>query len=470
MTVPGPQLIERLRAAAAAATNEATEAKEASDAHAASVEQLSEELAGRLSELAKLHVPDLEVETIGRALRESQAELLEIVERRDRRRRELVQRRSRLETELDARDADWQDALKQTQQVEAIYDRKKGELEAYLDADADYQRMQAAIDEARQKLEADESRLIEVKQEAKDKRPDFERDRLFLYLKQRRFGEPQYRAGRTTTRLDRWVARLIDYPQLKRSYSFLTDVPSRMTDEIKRRRGELDDLVTQSMDAIDKAKRSFGLEPLEADVAKAVRASDRAGEQRERTVAKIDELGQQIEAIERREGGFYQRAIERYVATLNRTGDRVLQADAAATSTMVDDDLVAEIGTLRERLAEESRAAAASGEAAETTRRIADDLTFIVRRAEQDNLATDRATFLETFDLEAVLRQHRKGIVDRSRVLEILKSEASIAPTLAEQAYRKTADAVESPTAQILLGTAAQAALPAIRQVLGRRR
>ena len=243
-----------------------------------------------------------------------------------------------------------------------------------------------------------------------------------------------------------------------------------MTSEIARREAELDDLVAQSLAAIKAAERQFGLPPLESEMDAASKEAERLQQRRDRTATQVDELTEQIDAIERREGGFYTQAVERYAGVLGNVGDRILQAEAAATTTLEDDDLVAEIRVLRERFVEQSRTAKQAEQSAKVAQSRADDLLYVVRRAGQSNLTSGRASFPTTFDLDELLRQHEKGVIDRGRFLEIVKETAHLEPTLAEKAYNRGAETLNSPTAQILIGTAAQAALPALQKALERRR
>lgn len=470
MPLSGPELVAAVESAAVDATEAATAAATRRDSSEAELESAAAELASRLRDLAGTLLPDLGRESLARAVLSSRQELTEIADRRSRRLAELNGRLNRLEAELSQRERDLSAASQQTTASERAVEEKTAELTAYLEADGDYQSMQAALDAARSRFEADERRLAEVRLEAKEKRPDFEADSLFRYLRRRKYGERQYRASRLTRRLDRWVARLIDYPALSRSYAFLSDVPKQMEDELKRRRAELDDLVSQSLQAIERAERQFDIPPLRRQADAKLKELERTRATYERTAETAESVRREIDAILRREGGFYAEAIERYAAALGQAGERILRAEAKSTATLRDDDLVSEIGGLQSRIDGLSDAARSARQAAEDARRVADDLTHVARRAKQSDFGSDRARFPDRFSLDRVLDQLRKGVIDRSRATDVLKAEAEIDPTLAERAYHRTAETLESPTAQVLIGTAAQAALPALRRVLSERR
>lgn len=470
MTRSGPEVVEALESVAAEAVAEAADAAERRESTERAVREIAERLETRFNELAIEFVPDLDRGTISETLATGRSELIEIADRRDRRLRELDARRVRLADELRSRDADWAAADAEATAAKTAFDAKRQEIEAYLAADADYQQMLAGIDTARRRLEADRARLAEVKLDAEEKRPEYDADRLFTYLRDRDYGGPEYRHGGIVARLDRWVARLIDFPALSASYRFLTDVPELMEQEIERRNAELDELVGQSLDAIKMAERRFGLEPLQRAAESSAKEAERRAERRDRTAEQIDDLTEQIEAIRSQEGGFYATAIERYSQTLAQSGDRVLATEASETATLTDDDLVADIRILRGRLTDEERVADEAVAQSERLQKRADDLQFVARRARQSDLGTDRARFPESFSLDDVVGQHSKGVIDRGRMLEILKTTAEIDPTWSERAYNRTSDVVNSPTAQILIGTAARAAVPVLEEALRRRR
>lgn len=466
----GPDLVAELARLADAVTADATRAATAAESAEAAVSELTQRLDARFTELSALFVPNLDDDTIAGSLKQGRSELLEIAERRDRRLRELELRRSRLEDELATRRIDWQAADAAAAEAGAAFDAKRAEIEAYLAADADYQAMLTAIDTARVRLERDEQRLAEVEADAVEKRPDYDADRLFVYLRDRRYGEPDYPHRGLFARWDRWVARLIDYPSLKASYRFLTDVPDLMRAEIERRKAELDDLVEQSLSAIRVAEERFELPPLKREADESAKRSERALQRLDRTREQLEDLSEQIDAIQRQEGGFYAQALDRYAAILKQSGDQVLAAAAAETATVVDDDAAADIRVLRGRLEEERRTAAERRREANDVRQLADDLEFVARRVGQSDVGTERASFPATFDLHRSVGQLQKRVIDRRRLLEVIKNAADIAPTWSERAYQSGSDAVNSPTAQILIGTAAQAALPVLREALKRRR
>ena len=84
----------------------------------------------------------------------------------------------------------------------------------------------AAVAEAA--LERAEANLSEIEQEATQKLPAYEESSLFKYLKERKFGTEEYAKRGFTRRMDRWVAKYIDYNKAKQGYEFLVETPEQM--------------------------------------------------------------------------------------------------------------------------------------------------------------------------------------------------------------------------------------------------
>ena len=87
--------------------------------------------------------------------------------------------------------------------------------------------------------------MAEIRAEAQEKLPSYDKNRLFRYLLDRDYGKPEYKKKGWTRRLDRWVAKLIDYQGARRSYDFLRVTPELMAAEVARRREQFNVLMEQ---------------------------------------------------------------------------------------------------------------------------------------------------------------------------------------------------------------------------------
>lgn len=68
----------------------------------------------------------------------------------------------------------------------------------------------------------------EAERERAEKRGAYEADPLFLYLWRRGYGTSAYQGRGFVRRMDRWVARLIDFEAARANYHVLTTLPDRL--------------------------------------------------------------------------------------------------------------------------------------------------------------------------------------------------------------------------------------------------
>ena len=89
-------------------------------------------------------------------------------------------------------------------------------------------------------LERAEANLDEIEQDAARKLPGYEKSSLFKYLRDRKFGTEGYGKRGFTRRMDRMLAKFIDYGKARKSYEFLKNTPDQMRKIIADDREALD--------------------------------------------------------------------------------------------------------------------------------------------------------------------------------------------------------------------------------------
>lgn len=467
--VPGSQVIAVIAAEAERVRAAAVESAEKRDAAVARLNELNETHNTVLTKLAEITLPSLDRAAIESSHAGVRQRLRELADRRRRSEEELAARKRRLQDDLGKRQQTVDEAVAVAAARTKAFQDRRAELEEFLNNDQDYQAMKAGCDTTQQRLERDRIRLDEVEKDAKEKLPDYEKSRLFQYLLTRKFGTNQYAASGMTKALDRKVARIIDYASLRESYRFLTTVPQLMRDQLQEREAEVDELVDQMMSSISQAEQTFGLPGLEADAKDAAEVVERVQVDRDRTAEQVEKVEKELVDVRSNENRFYTDAINELKRFLEGVESEVLERDAARTESIDDDDAVAELRACRLS----TDAAAAIVETANSEARagseLADGLEYILRRARQTDLGSERAHFQKSFDVREALRQYQKGVIDRKRLLDVLKDAAELDPTWAERAYERGSDIANSQTAQILIGTAARAAEPLLREALRRR-
>lgn len=467
--VPGQQIFDHIAVAAAQFRQQAEHAAAERDRAVAELESVTTTQEAVLTRLAEMMLPSLDHNDVMQTHSGVRNRLRELASRRQRSEEELAARRRRLEDDLTRREAALAEANAAFEDAAAALKARRDELEAFLASNDGYQQMQTACDQIRARLDQDRARLDEVEQDAAEKLPDYNESSLFQYLLRRGYSTPEYRERGLAKSLDRRVARLVDFPSLWESYRFLTTVPDLMKQELQQREQEADELVAQLLEAVKSAEATFGLAELDANVRLAEQDRDRAVSDHARAADNVQTVIDQLGELRSRENRFYHEAIEEMKRFLSGVETEILERKAAATDTYADDDAVAELRSCRLNSESAASAVDSSSEQADQAAQLADGLDFVLRRSKQTDLGTDRTFFPKSFDVDEPLRQFEKGVIDRKRFLEVLKSEADIDPTWAEKAYQKGAAAANSQTVQILMGTAAAAAQPLIQEALRRR-
>lgn len=467
--IPGAEVLAVLTAEARAIREKAVAASEDRDVAAAELNRLNETQNAVLTRLAEIALPSLSHADINETHSGVRQRLRELAERRQRSEEELTARKRRLENDLARREQAVTDAAARANERVAAFTQRQNELAQHLAQDPDYQSMKQGCEQAKARIERDQARMAEVEQDTAEKLPDYENSKLFQYLQDRDYGTANYDAWGPIKSIDRRVARLIDFASLRESYHFLTTVPGLMRDELKKREAEVDAIVEQMMRAVSQAEETFGIDGLEADATEANEVHDRLKGDRDRISERVEAVQEEIAEVRSNENRFYDEALNELKRFLQGVESDILARQADRTETIDDDDAVAELRACR--LDADAAAARVTNATAlsEKQAALADGIDFVLRRARQTDLGSERAHFPRSFDATEPLRQFEKGVIDRRRFLEVLQEAAELDPTWAERAYERGSEIANSRTAQTVLGTAASAIEPLLREAMRRR-
>ena len=93
-------------------------------------------------------------------------------------------------------------------------------------------RYDQAVEQMKSRKEQAERRLAAAGRERDEKIPEYEENRLFRYLLDRRYGTRDYHARGLTHRLDDWVAGKLDFTSQMQNYTLLQEIPSVVEREL----------------------------------------------------------------------------------------------------------------------------------------------------------------------------------------------------------------------------------------------
>jgi len=258
--------------------------------------------------------------------------------------------RESAEAELDARIPVSQDERngleleRETQQqalekaAEAL-DFAEAATQARLDADADYQAREQRTREAERVAKHAEDKALHSEQEKDEKGRSYRDDALFMYLWERHYGMPQYRAWPVTRWLDAKVARLVGFEDARANYARLREIPVRLREhaEQKKRDAEAAFEVLRGLD--EQAREQDGVLALEAVRDEEQTRLEAIDARIEAAAERYGRLLERKEAFAAGEDEHYRKAVDYVTSELRRDDTRELRRDAMATP-FPDDDLI----------------------------------------------------------------------------------------------------------------------------------
>ena len=379
-----------------------------------------------LTELAQAYLPELTYDAMVSGLTQLKLRVAEILQRQGARKEalqsEIQAHGSRLagaEGRLEAQKAGWAE-------VEHRVAESRAAVAAALEADGEYREWaeeHAALMDRRDKLKARRARLLAV---ATAERHAYESFAPFRYLKERAFGEPEYRAGWITRLFDRWLARRIGFPKLDRNHKLLKVGPHQIQAEIlrsSRRAGELEAAQdeTEQRLAVAQALRAT-LEELAAsheEVAKARAARD--------AVRSEQEMGEsELRELEANRGRYHEEAIELHRQHLGEKSIQELETLARETPGGEDDRLVRWLDDVQLRLDQIEKSGRERLEELDEARERVDGLVQIEEAGRRD-FGSFRSHFDDGFALDPLMDGFMAGdwtwraVVDRMNAVHYMR-------------------------------------------------
>lgn len=460
MPIDGPTVYRTLR-------QELEQAREAADRRRDEAARLDERARaleadrGRsLVELARIALPAMDRQAIAGVLSTARDELLGLLAEQERHRSGLRNRLAQSADEVRRLEARVDDL---TGTLNGLVERRNGLEVAVADAlkaDPEFRTRSEQAAEAEADLQRDERRLEELRAEARAKLPAFRNSRLFGYLLDRHYGTPEYAHRGLIRRLDRWVARLIDFPRARVSHDFLTRVPPLVEAEVARRRERFEKLMDR-VEALQKSRAdALGLTAV-------LDEGRRLGAERDRSVTALDAARKAAADLERQHAelagpgnAFHREALDRLRSAMDRAGAAALEQMARRTPGPEDDALVARIRAAERSLADlkaEAARLAADRDRADRDLAALQELDRRFRAADYDSA---RSEFSDRLDLDAL----RRGSTDVEGCWRALRSSQRFQPPpLARpDAPGSFAGALNSPEGRILteaIGSVVQGAV-----------
>jgi hypothetical protein len=415
-----------------------------------------------LLKLARLYLPEMSRSAIESTFEGIRGDLLDILARREARRKELQTQIAQGNEEIRRRNAEIDDVTARLNEKVALRERLEAKVAEILKGNADFQERSKLALQAEEKLHRDEKRVEDMAKEAAEKLPHYDRSRLFRYLYDRGFGTSAYQSKGLVLTLDRWVADLIDYPNARNGYEFLKTAHGLVDAEVARRRDQFTDLMKQ-VEAIEKGESDkVGLTAVLAE-------GDALGTERDRFVHEQDRLQKQAQDLQRAlaevdqaQNEFYKQAIERFRAFLGKAKLVMLRNRARQTPEPDDDAIVAELADLDGRIDEITPRLASLGDRRTDADRVQAGLDWVLRQYRLANYDSDRSYF-EGLDLRQLKARYEEGGMKADDLWREIQSAQKFRPNWVDSTVQDGTQIITGPSGRVILGAIVDIADAAMR-------
>lgn len=414
---------------------------------------LAEDRSGALVNLAEHYLPELTRDAIENSWIEVRDRLNQILMRKEDQRRRLTEAL----TELNQRRSDQEQRLVQLNtsldEAQATQDDLSSRVEAELAADERFGLLSRKAALAEVALERAEDNLNEIEQDAARKLPAYQESALFTYLSDRKYGTEHYKHRGFTRRMDRMLARYINFSQAKKGYDFLSRTPEQMRRIIADDRAALDTVMEELESRRDRVIGRLGLTSAVERVEQLSQQRERQLDTLDKTCEETDRIERELTAMEDTRGKYYGEAVELFREMLGRLQSRELAARAERTPSPTDDQIVARIQGAESQLEVIEQDTHRHQRAIADLQRCLDAAGRLMQRFRAAKFDAARSQFLPSIDvIEEMHRAANEGDIDD--LWQRLRRAQRWGPALGDQATGVAAH----PVTQVLIGAMAQAA------------
>lgn len=463
MAIAGSSVLHQLRSSLAVSRSNLDQLRQHSRQIELELTRLVTERGQAINQLAHHYLPNVSVQTIEKLYGSVQIDLADILQRKTDYRRELEQKVASLNQFNEQAE---RKVFETDERLKLLGARRK-ELEEkvtkLLAEDPEFQKLTKLSLEIEKELQRHEQRVEDLNHEAHDKLPAYEHSALFQYLYKRKWGTAAYDYKGMTKQWDRWIADLIGYPRAVRSYEFLLRTPALVAEEVRKRRDDFDELMSQIEARRDQVAADTGLKAVVEDEGNVEKQRAELSQKRATAEQELAQAHQKLNELDFPTSQFYVEAVARVRDYLARTQTAVLQAKAKRTPERVDDDLVARIAMLGDEIAALRPEQEMTSKTVQMTGDRADGLDRVVQRFVAGSYDAGRSLFDDRFDARQWADHFLAGKIDEGTLWQQIQSQQSWAPAIVTRAGNTVSDLAASPWTQVMLEAMAQAAGAAAR-------
>ncbi len=420
---------------------------------------LDDDRSDALLRLAQHYLPELTAATVDETWREIRPSIARILLRKQQHTQRVA---GQLEEMISRRQQLDQNLLQSNQQLDQAIEAQQAvaeQLEQQLREDSRFVELsdRAAVAEAA--LERAEANYQEIQQDAERKLPAYQQSELFSYLRDRGYGTAQYKHRGFTRRMDRALAKFIDYNKARQNYDFLINTPAQMQQIIEQDRKALDTVMDDLERQRDQRAERLGLPAKIAVI-------EQLEQQRSGQLTDLDQLlqatekvQQELNALDDSRGQYYREAIQVFREMLATLDSRELKRRAQVTADLTDDQIIARLMGVESELDQLQDAVSDRRMELQRMQQTLENLGRLIQRFRAANFDSSRSQFVGSLDiLEDLDRAIHEGEIDW--IWDRIRDSQRWGPTALEQVER----IATHPMTQVLINAMAHAVGGALAQ------
>jgi len=297
-----------------------------------------------------------------------------------------------------------------------------------LKVDAAYLAQQREAQEAeRVAVHADEKATLS-EQEQDSKGESYRADRLFMYLYERGYGTPAYRARGLTRWLDGKIARLIGYQDARPNYARLLDLPVRLREHAEFVGAQADEEFAKLKALDEHARAEAGIAELEARRDAVAGGIESIDAEITEAAAANQELLAKAETYATGEDAEFQQAVTYLSSEFGRDDVKTLRQQALTTPFPEDDVVVSQLLDLEAERALQAQTVAELKKVAEANRARLNELEQIRREFTRRQYDVPGSTFSNGTMVATVISQLLMGALSKESFWNVLQQQRRYNP------------------------------------------
>lgn len=278
-----------------------------------------------------------------------------------------------------------------------------------LSEDDDYTQVIAEIKNTQAALSSLSQDGEEIRREVREKLPAYTGNPAYQYLLDRRFGTPEYHAGRVTRWLDAWVARRCNFIENHRQHVLLSQMQDALGVRVQR--------IGATLEQLEKLERTLRL-VVEKDQG-LIALNERLEKLQDTLTAMKNEarrIGLQLQAFAQGEDEDARHVREAIVKALRKASFETLRARVRETQTDEDDRMLEQIDRLQAEIVQHAERIEALSDKRRVAEENRDRAKRIERRLRDRMVSNERYRIDSGFNTNDLIQGYVLGRLSESDV------------------------------------------------------